>query len=183
MPTPLTPSTAGAPIHRTFEIAEAALALINRRPRLTVRPFPSSQRRRTVALWSTAVIVSEAGGRSDNDGWRFITTLVLDGISSLHTRRAYAQARDEFLIWFHDDPNREFNKAAVQKYRAALETKGLAPSSINVRLSAICRLASEAADNGPMPPELAAGIARAKGAKLSRVRLGIGSRRNRQNSS
>jgi len=71
----------------------------------------------------------------------------------------------------------------VQKYRAELETKGLAPSSINVRLSAICRLASEAADNGLMPPELAAGIARAKGAKLSRVRLGIGSRRNRQNSS
>ena len=53
-----------------------------------------------------------------------------------------------FLIWFRDEPGREFNKAAVQKYRAELEIKGLAPSSINVRLSAIRRLALEAADNG-----------------------------------
>jgi site-specific recombinase XerC len=53
-----------------------------------------------------------------------------------------------------------------------LEVKGLAPSSINVRLSAIRRLALEAADNGVMAPELAAGVARAKGAKRGGVRLG-----------
>ena len=123
-------------------------------------------------MGSTAVIVSEAGGRQSNDAWRIITSLVLDGISSRHTRRAYSQALDEFLIWFRDEPGREFNKAAVQKYRAELEIKGLAPSSINVRLSAIRRLALEAADNGLMAPELAAGVARAKGAKRGGVRLG-----------
>jgi site-specific recombinase XerC len=123
-------------------------------------------------MGSTAVIVSEAGDRRNNDGWKTITSLVLDGLSSPHTRRAYSQALDEFLIWFHDDPGRQFNKAAVQKYRAELETKGLASSSINVRLSAIRRLALEAADNGVMAPELAAGIGRAKGAKRSGVRLG-----------
>jgi site-specific recombinase XerC len=123
-------------------------------------------------MGSTAVIVSEEGRRRNQDGWRIITSLVLDGLSSRHTRRAYSQALDEFLIWFHDDPSREFNKAAVQRYRAELETKGLAPSSINVRLSAIRRLALEAADNGLMAPELAAGIARAKGAKRAGVRLG-----------
>ena len=122
-------------------------------------------------MGSTAVIV-KAGGRQNNDAWRIITSLVLDGISSRHTRRAYSQALDEFLIWFRDDPEREFNKAAVQKYRAELEIKGLAPSSINVRLSAIRRLALEAADNGVMAPELAAGVARAKGAKRGGVRLG-----------
>jgi integrase len=53
-----------------------------------------------------------------------------------------------------------------------LETKGLAPSSINVRLSAIRRLALEASDNGQLDPEIAVGIARAKGAKRSGVRLG-----------
>ena len=120
----------------------------------------------------TAVIVSEEGGRRNNDRWKIITSLVLDGLSSRHTRRSYSQALDEFLIWFHDDLGRQFNKATVQKYRAELETKGLAPSSINVRLSAIRRLALEAADNGVMAPELAAGIARAKGAKRSGVRLG-----------
>ena len=62
--------------------------------------------------------------------------------------------------------------ATVQKYRTELETKGLASSSINVRLSAIRRLALEAADNGLIAPELAAGIARAKGAKRNGVCLG-----------
>jgi site-specific recombinase XerD len=91
-------------------------------------------------MGSTAVIVSEAGGRkNNNDDWGIITSLVLDGLSSRHTRRAYSQALDEFLIWFRDEAGREFNKAAVQKYRAELEIKGLAPSSINVRLSAIRR--------------------------------------------
>ena len=70
---------------------------------------------------STAVIASEAGDRRSQDAWRIITTLVLDGISSRHTRRAYSQALDEFLIWFHGEPGREFNKAAVQRYRAELE--------------------------------------------------------------
>src|ERR1022692_1679666 len=106
------------------------------------------------------------------DEWKIVTNLVLDGISSCHTRRAYSQALEEFLIWFHDEPNRQFNKATVQKYRTELETKGLAPSSINVRLSAIRRLALEASDNGQLDPEIAAGIARAKGAKRSGVRLG-----------
>jgi site-specific recombinase XerD len=123
-------------------------------------------------MGSTAVIVTEVGDRRNTDGWKIITSLVLDGISSPHTRRAYSQALDEFLIWFHDEPGREFNKAAVQKYRAELETKGLAPSSINVRLSAIRRLALEAADNALMPPEVAAGIARAKGARRAGTRIG-----------
>jgi site-specific recombinase XerD len=112
-------------------------------------------------MGSLAVIVRQAGGRRVED-WGLITSLVTNGISSRHTRRAYSQALDEFLIWFHDAPEHEFNKATVQQYRTELETKGLAPSSINVRLSAIRRLALEAADNGLMAPELAAGIARAK---------------------
>jgi site-specific recombinase XerD len=101
-----------------------------------------------------------------------ITSLVLNGISSKHTRRAYSQALDEFLIWYRDLFGREFNRATVQDYRTELEAKKLAPSSINVRLAAIRRLAIEAADNGLMAPELAAGIGRAKGAKRCGVRLG-----------
>jgi site-specific recombinase XerD len=119
---------------------------------------------------STAVAVHEHD--RSRDGWKIVTDLVLDGISSRHTRRAYSQALDEFLIWFRDEPGRQFNKAAVQKYRTELETKGLAPSSINVRLSAIRRLALEASDNGLLDPALAAGVGRAKGAKSSGVRLG-----------
>jgi site-specific recombinase XerC len=121
---------------------------------------------------STAIVVSEPGRRQSQDVWGIITSLLLDGISSRPTRRAYSQALDEFLIWFRDDPQRGFCKATVQRYRTELEAKGLAPSSINVRLSAIRRLALEAADNGLLAPEIAAGIARAKGAKRAGVRLG-----------
>src|SRR5262249_14307591 len=53
-----------------------------------------------------------------------------------------------------------------------LEARRLAPSTINLRLAAVRRLAFEAADTGLLSPELAAGIARVKGAKRIGVRLG-----------
>src|SRR6202521_215697 len=48
----------------------------------------------------------------------------------------------------------------------------LGSSSIIIRMSAIRKLASEAADNGLLAPELAAGIAKVKGAKQLGVRAG-----------
>jgi integrase len=66
----------------------------------------------------------------------------------------------------------DFTKACVQGYRAHLIQTGLAGSTINVRLSAIRRLAAEAADNGLLAPELAAGIGRVKGVKREGVRTG-----------
>ena len=65
-----------------------------------------------------------------------------------------------------------FSKASVQRYRVSLEKRGLASSSINVRLSAIRKLAVEAADNGLLAPELAAAIGRVKGAKRHGRRTG-----------
>src|SRR5262249_35736708 len=44
--------------------------------------------------------------------------------------------------------------------------------SINVRITAVRKLAVEAADNGLLAPELAAGITRIKGVKMKGVRLG-----------
>ena len=54
----------------------------------------------------------------------------------------------------------------------ALEAHGLGPISINVRITAVRKLAVEAADNGLLAPELAAGITRVKGAKPKGVRIG-----------
>src|SRR5215831_14586265 len=90
---------------------------------------------------ASTVIIKETDSHRNQDAWRIIAALVLDGVASPHTRRAYSQALEEFLIWFQDQPRRFFNKATVQRYRSELETKGLAASSINVRLSAIRRLA------------------------------------------
>jgi site-specific recombinase XerD len=54
----------------------------------------------------------------------------------------------------------------------ALEARGLGPISVNVRITAVRKLAVEAADNGLLAPELAAGITRVKGAKPEGVRVG-----------
>jgi hypothetical protein len=48
------------------------------------------------------------------------------------------------------------------RYRFFLEQRNLAPSTINVRLAAVRRLAYEASDTGLLGPELAAGIRRVK---------------------
>jgi hypothetical protein len=56
-----------------------------------------------------------------------------------------------------------FTKATVSSWRAALEARGLGAVSINVRITAVRKLAVEAADNCLLAPELAAGITRVKG--------------------
>jgi integrase len=60
----------------------------------------------------------------------------------------------------------------VQRYKAILQGAGLSPSTVNLRMSAIRKLAQEAADNGLLDPALAAGIARVKGVKAAGVRAG-----------
>jgi site-specific recombinase XerD len=60
----------------------------------------------------------------------------------------------------------------VAAWRVALETRGLGAVSINVRITAVRKLAVEAADNGLLAPELANGITRVKGVASKGVRLG-----------
>jgi hypothetical protein len=60
----------------------------------------------------------------------------------------------------------------LNAWRGALEARQLGSVSINVRITAVRKLAVEAADNGLLEPELAAGITRVKGAKSKGVRLG-----------
>lgn len=79
---------------------------------------------------------------------------------------------EEFITWYRSEPRLSFSRAVVLRYRFFLERKGLAPSTINVRLAAVRRLAYEAADSGLLSPDLAAGIRRVKGAKRLGVRVG-----------
>ena len=105
--------------------------------------------------------------------WQRLKALVLDSVSSPITRRVYSMALDEFLGWFQQEPRPGgFCKATVSAWRASLEVRGLGSSSIIIRMSAIRKLAGEAADNGLLAPELAAGIARVKSAKSVGVRSG-----------
>ena len=60
----------------------------------------------------------------------------------------------------------------VIRYRMHLQSRHLAPGTINLRLGAVRRLAYEAADCGLLSADLAAGIRRVKGVKKLGVRLG-----------
>src|SRR5215472_9452011 len=79
---------------------------------------------------------------------------------------------DEFFAWFSREPRPGFTKATVAAWRVALEARGLGAVSINVRITAVRKLAVEAADNGLLAPEIASGITRVKGVASKGVRLG-----------
>jgi hypothetical protein len=105
--------------------------------------------------------------------WRRLKALVLDSVSSPITRRVYNLGLDEFIAWFTLEPRPAgFTKATVTAWRVALEARRLGPISINVRITAVRKLAVEAADNGLLAPELASGIARIKGVRSHGVRVG-----------
>src|SRR5260370_23580562 len=102
--------------------------------------------------------------------WQKLKTLVVDSVSAPITKRVYNMALDEFMGWFQQGPGLGFTKATVSAWRVSLEDRGLGSSSIIIRMSAIRKLAAEAADNGLLAPELAAGIARVKGATTAGIR-------------
>src|SRR5216684_2969037 len=104
--------------------------------------------------------------------WEKLKALVLDSVSSPITKRVYNMALDEFMAWFQQAPRPGFTKATVSAWRVSLEDRRLGSSSIIIRMSAIRKLAAEAADNGLLAPELAAGISRVKSAKSTGIRVG-----------
>src|SRR3979411_2039754 len=97
---------------------------------------------------------------------------VLHSLGAASSQESYGHAIDEFLGWDCSQPRLAFNRTVVLRYRFFLEQKNLAPSTINVRLAAVRRLAYEASDTGLLSPDLAAGIRRVKGAKRLGVRIG-----------
>src|ERR1700734_2645846 len=97
---------------------------------------------------------------------------VLNSLPSLNSRRSYEHAIRDFTDWYCSEPRLAFNKTVVTRYRIALEQRRYAPSTINLRLAAVRRLAYEATDCGLLSPDLAAGIRRVKGSKKLGFRLG-----------
>lgn len=110
--------------------------------------------------------------RYDQVQWEKLKALALDGVTSPHSKRAYETALNNFLAWYYAESRPPVSKAVVNAYKAQLGEAGLSPSTINVRLSAVRKLISEAADNGLIAPDLAAGIAKVRGASRYGVRMG-----------
>jgi len=90
---------------------------------------------------------------------------VLSSLTSADAQRGYRHAIEEFIEWYCSEPRLSFSRTVVLRYRIHLESRNLAPGTINLRLGAVRRLAYEAADCGLLSPDLAAGIRRVKGVK------------------
>jgi site-specific recombinase XerD len=97
---------------------------------------------------------------------------VLNSLTSLDAKRGYRHAIDEFVDGYCSEPRLALNRIVVLRYRSHLESRQLAPGTVNLRLAAVRRLAYEAADCGLLSADLAAGIRRVKGVKKLGVRLG-----------
>jgi site-specific recombinase XerD len=73
--------------------------------------------------------------------------MVIDGLPSENSRRAYKQALEEFFAWYASENRPELNKALIQRYVKTLPGQKLSSSTINQKLSSIRKLATEAEDN------------------------------------
>lgn len=95
--------------------------------------------------------------------------LVTNSLTSEHSKRAYGKALSDFFAWRAQDGNPPLTKATVQRYRQTLTGS---PASINLKMSAIRKLAQEAADNGLLDQTIANGVSRVHGVSSHGVRAG-----------
>ena len=102
-----------------------------------------------------------------------LTALVLDTVSSPHSRRAYRTGLQRFFTWLRCSASgATFSKALVGEYRTALLDAGVSPATLNLRLAPVRRLAREMAENGRLAPEIAAAIERVPGVTRRGTRVG-----------
>lgn len=101
-----------------------------------------------------------------------VIRMVLDSLTSEHSKRAYARHLTAFFSWHRASGQSEINKAVVQRYAAELHGAGTSPATVNQKLSAIRKLALEAADNGALDNQIANGIKAVKGVRSEGTRTG-----------
>lgn len=101
-----------------------------------------------------------------------VVSIVLDTLPSEHSRRAYRRALEDFFVWHRGIGRPQLSKAVVQRYASDLREAGMAASSVNQRLSAIRKLALEAADNGALDAQVANSIRAVRGARAEGRRTG-----------
>ena len=85
---------------------------------------------------------------SDRTRTRPIEDVRLNMLASAHSRRSYKHAIEKFIAWYCSEPRLGFNRSVVVRYRSFLESLSLSAATINLHLSAIRRLADEAAESG-----------------------------------
>ena len=78
---------------------------------------------------------------------------VLTSLSSASSQRSYDHAITDFVEWYCSEPRLAFNKVVVTRYRISLEQRHHAPSTIDLRLAAVC-------EGLPMKPPIAGFLVR-----------------------
>jgi len=104
--------------------------------------------------------------------WYKLKALVIDSLPARNSKRLYAIALEAFCGWYFGEPRLPFSKAVVQEYRTFLERLGYAPSTIALNLCALQKLATEAADNGLLEPQIAAAVCRIRSPRRLGRRVG-----------
>ena len=61
---------------------------------------------------------------------------VINSLSCPDAQRGYSHAIDEFVDWYCSEPRLSFSRTVVVRYRMHLESRELAPGTINLRLGA-----------------------------------------------
>ncbi len=103
---------------------------------------------------------------------RKIIDMVIDGLPSENSRRAYQRHLEEFFIWHQEQNRPELNKALINRYVKTLRERKLSSATINQKLSAIRKFASESEDNNLIDSRIANGIHAVKGVPFRGRRTG-----------
>jgi integrase len=93
--------------------------------------------------------------------------MVLDSVQSVHSKRNYAKALDDLFAFCASQP---LSRALLMEYRTKMDH--LAPSTINVRMSAVRKLVGEARRNGMIGNEEAANLTDVPNVRQQGTRLG-----------
>jgi hypothetical protein len=105
-------------------------------------------------------------------GWDKLKALVLDSVSDANHQKGVQHGAGRVPGLVPAGAAARLHEGRRERAAVSLEARWLGSSSIIIRMSAIRKLAAEAADNGLLAPELAGGIARVKSAKSVGIRTG-----------
>ncbi len=110
---------------------------------------------------------SAAGQCELTEAQVLLKQMVLDSVTSPNTRRSYALTLDELFTF---SAGRPLTRALLHEWKASMDA--LAPSTINVKLSAVRRLVGEARRNGLIAAEEAANLSDIPNVRQRGNRLG-----------
>jgi len=101
-----------------------------------------------------------------------LVRLVVDSLGTANSKLAYGGCLSRFMLWRERVGSPPINKALIYEFKAHLLDRRLAANTVNCYLTAIRKLASEAADAGLVDSQVANAIARVRGVRTAGRRNG-----------